>query len=123
KVAGVKPIISLTDEWAKFYSEKYTQAGVIVSANLVKTNPKLVKALYNELKNSKNYAITNANSLKNVLISAGSSLQIDFTVDVINECNLGIENAFAIKKDVENYLTIIGDKLPNENFYIDNEKL
>ncbi len=130
-VANVSSVINLTEEWSKVCNYKYTQAGVIVSQNLIEKDVKFVKGLFETLKNSNNYAKENAQNLKSIISSAGSTLTVDFTSEIILRCNVDCKGAYQIKSDVEYYLSalmeynknVIGGKLPDKNFYINYENL
>lgn len=129
--AGVNSVIDITEEWSKVNDVSYTQAGVIVSDDLLKSNSKFVKEFFNEMKKTKQYALDNCKNLKSILNNSGSSLNVDFTPEVINSCNLDCKSAYLIKADVNGYLKAlasfniksIGGKLPDDNFYVDYEKL
>ena len=74
---------------------------------------------------NKHYCLENASEIKSAALEKGSALQIDFTADVIDRCNLTCLKALDKKESVEKYLSVlhefnpssIGGKLPDSDFY------
>lgn len=126
KVEGLKSVMDLTEEWNKVNSGVlYTQAGVTVNGDFLKNNKKFVKSLYEKLTDNKHYCLENPSTVKAAAIDKGSALQIDFTAEIIDRCNLTCLKAIDEKQSVEKYLSVlsdfdpktIGGKLPDDNFY------
>lgn len=126
KVPGLKSVIDLTKEWDKINGGVlYTQAGVTVNGEFLKNNKKFVKSFYEKLCDNKRYCLENSSEIKSAALKKGSALQIDFTADVIDKCNLTCLKAADKKESVEKYLSVlydfapksIGGKLPDNDFY------
>ena len=80
----------------------YPQACMIVKKSLL-TND-FAEQLTNCLSANKRYAMENPDQLKSVLMGCGSTLDIDYTADLIGRCNLAFISAAEAKADIERYL-------------------
>lgn len=96
-----------------------------MNGEFLKNNKKFVKSFYEKLCDNKHYCLENASEIKSAALKKGSALQIDFTADVIDKCNLTCIKAADKKESVEKYLSVlydfapksIGGKLPDNDFY------
>ncbi len=124
-VSSLTSLFDLTVEFDKVSECKYTQAGIVVSGEFLKENKKKVQRFYNDLNNNDGYLENNYQSLKEKLQSKGSTLNVDFNLELIEKLNLKNELAYKIKTDVLGYLNLIygfnsnlvGGKIPNEEFF------
>lgn len=125
--AGTTSVLDLQEEYKKASGNDslYTQAGVLVKGNLA-SNDGFMYDLYNALDDNRDWLIQNVADVKAKLNACGSSLQVDFTEQTIEKCNLGNMPSAEIKTDIEKYFTVIkefdntfiGGELPNETFYV-----
>lgn len=124
-VSGLTSLFDLTVEFDNVSECKYTQAGIVVSGEFLKKNKKSVQNFYNDLNSNDEYLKNNYESLKEKLQSKGSTLNVDFNLELIEKLNLKNELAYGIKTDVLGYLNLIyrfnsdlvGGKIPNEEFF------
>lgn len=82
----------------------YPQASVIVKKSLLSQGG-FASALYNSLSNNSEFLSKNIDCLNAVLTSAGSSLNMTFTTDIIERCNLRTVKAVDAKQDIYAYLS------------------
>lgn len=83
----------------------YPQACMIVKKELLTDN--FAKKLTDELSANKAYVLKQAtdSSLKAELMMNGSTLDVDYTADLIERCNISFVPAAEAKSDVERYLS------------------
>ena len=83
----------------------YPQACMIVKKDLLTDN--FAKRLTEELSKNKEYALQQAteSSLKAELMMNGSTLDLDYTADLIERCNISFIPAAEAKADIERYLS------------------
>jgi len=122
--AGTTTVLSIQDEWKKVTGEEYTQAGFVVNEELSKNNV-FMSVLCDTLEDNYSWTVDNVENLKNVLMGKGSSLEMDYTAELIERCRVGYKTASLAKGAVESYFnvllgfdaTLIGGKLPDNGFY------
>lgn len=126
--AGTTSVLDLQDEYKKACGSDslYTQAGVLVKGNLANDKNFMYK-LYAALKNNKTWLLENIADVKTKLNACGSALQVNFTAQTIERCNLDSKDSLSIKTDIEKYFTVIkefdgtfiGGNLPSDDFYME----
>ena len=124
KNAGTSTVLDIQAEWKKITGESYTQAGFVVKESLTE-NKAFMNILTSSLAETKEWCEKNSSKIKETLVAKGSSLQIDYTAELIAKCNVGYVSAIEAKTDVESYFNVlmgfnaklIGGKLPDSNFY------
>ena len=80
----------------------YPQASMIVKKALLTDG--FAEKLFQTLKNNYQFVTENASNLNALMQAAGSSLNIDYTVQILERCNLKLVAAADAKADVEKYL-------------------
>lgn len=124
--AGTTTLFSIQDEWKKITGFDYVQAGVVVGST-VYNNQRLMEKLTAKLATNADWALGNASKIKANIQAKGSSLELDFTKDLVTKCNIGYSSALTARSDIEAYLSVImsfqeaavGGKLPDDGFYYD----
>ena len=81
----------------------YPQACMIVKKSLL--TDKFAEQLTKTLSTNKQYALENLSQLKAMLMGCGSTLDIDYTADLIERCNISFIPAVEAKSDIERYLS------------------
>ena len=121
----VQIVMNIQKEWTKLIGEdSFTQAGFVMNKNVYE-NGALADALLDRLSKNPEYIMKNPDKVKSVVQKFGSSLQVNFTKEILERCNLGCKSASSIKGSLENYFnaimnydpTFIGGKLPDDGFY------
>ncbi len=100
-------VFNLQELWQQVTSKEitgYPQASVIVKKSLL-SKQGFADALYNDLFQNNAYLAQNTERLKDLLLSAGSTLNIDYTTDIIEGCNLKTVKAYEVKQDIFDYLS------------------
>lgn len=122
---NLKVVLDIQEEWAKIVGENsFTQAGVVVSEKIY-SNESFCTALLSKLSENADYAKNNAENVKAVVNGKGSALAMNFTRELIENCNLGCVRASTGRETIEKYFSaileaspeFIGGKLPNAEFY------
>jgi len=125
KNLGVQIVMDIQKEWSALVGEDtFTQAGFVMNKNVYE-NEALANALLRVLSRNPDYVMQDPAKVKKVIQKFGSSLQIDFTKDILTRCNLGAKSAADIKTSLQKYFnaildydpTFIGSKSPDEAFY------
>lgn len=129
--AGTTSVLDLQAEYKKASGSDslYTQAGVLVKGNLA-NDKNFMYELYTALKNNKTWLLENVADVKAKLNACGSALQVNFTAETIERCNLDSKDSLSIKTDIEKYFTVIkefdgtfiGGNLPADDFYMGGEE-
>lgn len=124
---GTKVVLDLQAEWKKYNAEgKFVQAGLAVKGDVAE-NTEYLNALIEKLGENKTYITENVASLKDLYTEVGSaSLQMAFTTDILERCNVGCSKASVEKANIEAFLTavknfkapLIGGALPEDDFYL-----
>ncbi len=105
-------------------SETFVQSCALVSDEIAGTD--FIDALVEKLQTNKQFLLDNTNQLTSLLQSAGSALQVNFTADIINRCNLDFTLASDVKKQYTDFLNILIEwdqsvvegGLPDDGFYL-----
>lgn len=84
----------------------YPQAGMIVKNELL-SQGNFAESLYTKLSENSDYLAANASELNTLLQNAGSSLDVSYTAEIIERCNLTCLKAVSVKEDIETYLGAI----------------
>lgn len=82
----------------------YPQASMIVKKSWLEQKG-FAKALEETVKANKQYLLNNLDTLNELMQSYGSSLNVAYTKEVIESCNLNVVMAKSAKSDVETYLS------------------
>lgn len=121
KVGDLKPLINIKEEWEEITNGKmYTQAGVVVTDNLIESDYDLVKELYNKLSANKNFVYENVSTLNNIVPTESALSSMEFTSEILDRCSLGSIVAKDIKSDIEFYLKSMGENY-NEGFIFNGQ--
>lgn len=99
----------------------YPQASVIVKKSLLKQRG-FADALYRTLTDNAVFLSANADRLNGLLQSAGSLLDVNYTADIIDRCNIRAVKAYGIKQEIFDYLSEFGEqftKLLKDGIYYD----
>ncbi len=116
KVGGLKPLIDIKKEWEEITDGKiYTQAGVVVTDNLIESDLNLVKELYSKLSENKSFIYEKVDSLNAVVPSDSALSSMEFNSEILDRCSLDCKRASDIKSDIEFYLKAMGENY-NEGF-------
>lgn len=81
----------------------YPQASLIVKKSLVQ-NKSFADALYQKLSQNADFVEQNAGSINQLMQDNGSSLDITYTAEILQRCNLVCIKAESVKSDIESYL-------------------
>ncbi len=112
KVDGLKPLIDIKNEWESLTNGKlYTQAGVVVTDNLLENDINFVKKLFATLSDNKEFIYDNVSSLNNLFPDSSALKTLSFTTDILDRCNIDSKRASEIEEDIKFYLETL-----NENF-------
>ncbi len=121
KVDGLKPIIDIKKEWENVSGgNNYTQAGVVVTDALIKSDFEFVKELYSKLVENNDFVYDNINDLNTIVPSNSALSSMTFNNEILGRCSLGCEKACEISKDIEFYLKSMGEDY-NEGFIFKGE--
>ncbi len=127
KATGGKIVMDIQREWANIVGDNsFMQAGFVVSKSVYE-NKELCNAIYNKLAENNKVILENPEKVKSVITRFGSTSKIDYTTEILKRCNLGNKKATEIKSQIVNYFnavkgydaTFIGEKLPDDNFYLE----
>ena len=120
-------VLDLQAEWKKHHPEgKFVQAGLVVKGEVAEKTEYL-DALIQKLVQNEEYLKTNVSSLKDIYTEKGSaSLKLDFSLDILERCNVGCSKASTEKANIIAFLTavknfkapLVGGQLPQDDFYI-----
>ena len=122
---GVRIVMDVQKEWTKLVGEdSFAQAGFVMNKNVYE-NTALADALIEKLSLNADYIMKSPEKVKKVVQKFGSSLQVNFTTEILSRCNLGCKRSGEMKTALENYFnaimnydpTFIGGKLPDNSFY------
>lgn len=80
----------------------YPQASMIVKKDLLTS--KFAQQLFLKLTDNYAFLTDNCNTLNDLMKQAGSSLDVNYTVEIIDRCNLKLTMAQDAKADIERYL-------------------
>ena len=80
----------------------YPQASMIVKKELLTDS--FARKLYKALEQNYDFATRNAGDINALMQGAGSSLNINYTVEILDRCNLKAVSATDAKEDIEKYL-------------------
>ncbi len=125
---GKSVILDLQSAFKSVHSDvNFVQAGLFAT-NSVTAHTSFLNALANKLGENKKYVYDNKSTLKDLFAKHDSSLKnTDFTVELLDRCNIGMKKAGEVKADVTAFLNTvkefkaqqIGGKLPENDFYYD----
>lgn len=90
----------------------YPQASVVVKKELL-ADKDFVSALYQTLTANEQFLQENVARLKDILVGAGSSIQANYTADIIARCNLRVVKANTQKQVISTYLSEFGAAFAN----------
>lgn len=100
-------LFDLQEEWKNAVGSDengYPQASMIVKKSWLETDG-FAKALKQTIKANEKYLLKNLDTLNELMQSYGSSLNVAYTKEVIESCNLNVVMAKNAKSDVETYLS------------------
>lgn len=100
-------LFDLQEEWKNAVGSDengYPQASMIVKKSWLEQKG-FAKALEETVKANKQYLLNNLDTLNELMQSYGSSLNVAYTKEVIESCNLNVVMAKSAKSDVETYLS------------------
>lgn len=100
---GTLDLQTLWKEVTNSEESGYPQASLIVKQSLLQDSS-FQKRLTKSLAANSDFVEEHASELKGILQSAGSSLQVDFTAEIIQRCHLSFTDAYQVKSDIETYL-------------------
>ena len=118
-------VMDIQQKWAEVVGENtFVQAGLVMRSNVYE-NTELANALLDRLSRNKDIILSRADKVKATIQKFGSSLQADFTTEMLERCNLGCAPASDIRPSIEKYFNavlafdaqFIGGKLPDDGFY------
>lgn len=125
KNLGAKIVLDVQSEWAKIVGDNtFTQAGFVMNKNVYE-NKALADALFSRLDKNREAIMNYPEKVRPTVQKFGSSLQVDFTKEVLERCNLGCMSAESISAPLDDYFTailnydptFIGGKKPDDGFY------
>ncbi|MBR2336794.1 MAG: ABC transporter substrate-binding protein [Clostridia bacterium] len=124
---GSHVVLDLQAEWKKHHPEgKFVQAGLVVKGNVAEKTEYL-DALIQKLMQNEEYLTANVSSLKDIYTQKESaSLKLDFTLEILERCNVGCSRASVEKANIVAFLTavknfkapLVGGELPQDDFYL-----
>lgn len=118
-------VMDIQQKWAEVVGDNtFVQAGLVMRSNVYE-NTELANALLDRLSRNKDIILSRADKVKATIQKFGSSLQADFTTEMLERCNLGCALSSDIRPSVEKYFNavlafdaqFIGGKLPDDGFY------
>lgn len=124
---NLQKVLSLQDEWAAATGKeaRIPQAGIVVSGDLIESNPEAVEELQSQLVSSIAYLNESSEEAAQVIAKYQEGLEPAFIQKLIPSLNLEFVTAEEAKEELEFFFTelatispdIIGGKLPDEGFY------
>lgn len=128
KQLNTQTVFDFQQEWKKYNTEAYPQAGVAVKS-AVANDHSFIAALRKALSENAEYITQNPSAINEVLTAQQSSLKMTFTSELVKECNIGYLSAAQAKQSLEKYFTeatslnaetktFFGGKLPEADFYL-----
>lgn len=123
-----KVVINLQEEWSKLTGfENYPQASLIISENIIESNPEVIQAFVKEYKESINWINNNPEDAGKYYESLGIGLKAPIVQKAIPGCNLNYLSADEVKESIEAYLNVLyefnpkllGEKMVDEGLYIE----
>ena len=124
KNLGVVTVMDIQAEWQKLVgNDTFTQAGFVMNKNVYE-NTALVNKLFDKLSENTEKIMKSPEKVKKTVQKFGSSIQVDFTAEILSRCNLGCKAAKDIKGALSSYFaaicdydpTFIGGKAPDDAF-------
>ena len=130
KKKNTKVILDLQKEWGKISKDNgsYPQAGLIIKNDLITKHPNIVEEFLNEYKESIVWLNKNPSKAGEYSEELKMGLNSKIVEKAITRSNITYKNADESKEALEGYYKIlyefspelIGGKLPDENFYLQN---
>ena len=94
----------------------YPQASLIVKKDLL--NKKFANQLMTMLVGNSEFLTNNCNQLNEIMQGAGSTLNINYTADLLERCNLTVISAKNAEADIAQYLSMFGiNAIPDSIYY------
>lgn len=131
KKTNTKIILDLQKEWCKMSknNNSYPQAGLIIKNDLIKKHPDIVKKFLTKYEESIIWLNNNPTKAGVYSEELKMGLNAKIVEKAIVRSNIIYKNASESKKALEDYYKIlydfspqlIGGKLPDENFYLQNK--
>lgn len=109
KSSKVETLFDLQEMWQTATGSEqkgYPQASMIVKKELLTSN--FAYKLMSALEKNSEFLIGNCDKLNDIMQSAGSSLNISYTPDLLDRCNLTVISATQAKADIAKYLGTFG---------------
>lgn len=105
-------------------ADTFVQSCALVSDKLAGTD--FIDALIEKLQSNEQFLLDNTDKLTSLLQGAGSALQVSFTAEIINRCNLDFTLASDVKQQYVDFLNILIEwdqsvvegGLPDDGFYL-----
>lgn len=122
---GIAIIQDLQQAWKQYTgAETFVQSCAVVSDSLKGSD--FIDALSVKLQQNQQYITENTDSLSDILKQAGSALQVQFTAEIIERCNLDFVKATEVRSQFEDFLSILIEwdantvegGLPDDGFYL-----
>ena len=103
---SVEVLFDLQEEWQEATGSEqkgYPQASLIVKKELL--TDKFAAELMKSLTANKQFILSHCDQLNGIMRNAGSSLDLNYTSELLERCNLTAISASSAKADVERYLS------------------
>ena len=97
----------------------YPQASMIVKKSLL--TDKFAKELKCVLDANSEFLLANCDRLNDLMKEAHSTLDVNYTVDILNRCNLTVISAQDAKADIKKYLSTFGITNISDSIYYETE--
>lgn len=124
---GAINLFSLQTLWNEVTGTQggYPQASMIVKSSVIEKYPDFINELLDDVKDNENWIKENSSLCLDLIKSKGSTLQVAFTENIINNCNVRFVFAQNAKAEIDTYLNVlkafnpksIGGSVPNSDFY------
>lgn len=130
KKQDTKIVLDLQEEWSKLNNgdSSYPQASLMVRNDVVENNPELIEMFLQEYESSISWLVTNAEKAGEYSEALETGLSKGVVVAGLQRSNIEYRSSKTAREAIEKYLNVlfeyspevIGGKLPDEGFYLEN---
>jgi len=125
--ASTAIVLDIQDAWqsASNESSSYPQASLVVKSSFLDKNEDFINDMLDEIEESSTWILNNTDKLNETLQEHGSTTTANYTVALLQRCNIRLVKGNDMKVAVNAFLeslhsivpNSIGGSLPNESFY------
>ncbi len=122
----VYPIMDLNAEWKKVNEIPIAQTAFLVHHDFILQNKIELERILQSYKNSSSWVIQNQEKAAELIVKYNILPNTEVAISTIPRCNLDFRKASEMKKEITQYLksfyelnpVIIGNKIPDDNFFL-----